>query len=80
MNNPMQQLYGGQSQSPLAPTPTQTFKASNLLGTVTPVVGDSSGTQNYSGLTGGISQYHVVFVAVAFIAIGYLLFHLMFEE
>lgn len=71
-------MMGGGSGT--APVPTQTFGASNVIGTPIPVVGDNKGTQNFAGAIGQVSQHHIVIVAVAIIAIGYILFHLNFEK
>lgn len=74
----MLSMMGGGGAS--APIPTQTFAASNIIGTPVPSVGDNKGMQDYRGAVGKISQQHVVVVAVAVIAIGYLVFHLNFEK
>lgn len=63
-----------------APVPTQTYNAANILGTAVPQVGDSKARPNYAAGVGGISSKHVVFVVVAFIAVGYLAYHLNFEK
>lgn len=76
----MDALYAGYSQAPLAPTPTMTFKASNILGTVSPQVGDNTGSQNYAGVVGGVNPYMVVGVVVALIVLGYMGFHITFGK
>ena len=70
----------GQTSSP-APVPTQGFAASNILGTPIPAIGDYRGHPNYKGNVGNnASQLQVVGVAVAFIGIGYLIYHFNFEK
>jgi len=61
--------------------PTQGFNASNILGTPVPQVGDNKGRPNYAAAVGNsINNYHVVFIVIALIGIGYLLYHFNFEK
>lgn len=61
--------------------PTQTFNATNIIGTPVPTVGDSRGVQSFAGSVGQVvDPKHVVVVAVAVIAGGYLLYHFNFEK
>jgi len=67
--------------SAIAGVPTQTFNGANILGTPVPVVGDQKGNPPYGGAVGNaVSSRHVVFIAVAIIAVGYILFHVNFEK
>ena len=69
------------NQSSAASVPTQSFNASNILGTPVPVVGDNKGRTNYTGSVGqNIPKSQVVIVAVALIGIGYLVYHFNFEK
>lgn len=71
-------MGGGTSQGPI---PTQTFNGANIIGTPVPIVGDNKGNPNYAGRVGqGITNVHIIGVAVAFIGIGYLVYHLNFEK
>lgn len=64
-----------------APVPTQNFNASNILGTPAPVVGNVKGQTNYNGSVGQqIPKIQIVLVAVAFIGVGYLVYHFNFEK
>lgn len=79
-NFSMLSMMSGQ-QGAVAPVPTQTFNGSNILGTPVPTVGDQKGNPPYAGAIGNaISSQHVVFIAVAIIAIGYFVFHWNFEK
>jgi hypothetical protein len=62
-----------------APVPTQTFNAANILGTPVPQVGDNKGNPNYAAGTGS-NKVQVVLVAVAIIAVGYVVYHVNFEK
>jgi hypothetical protein len=66
--------------SATAPIPTQTFNAANFIGTPVPMVGDNAGRPSYAAAVGAPDPKHVVLVAVAFIGIGYLVYHLNFEK
>jgi hypothetical protein len=67
--------------SATAGVPTQTFGAQNILGTPVPQVGDNKGLPNYKSRVGqGFTNTHNVIVVVAFVGIGYLLWHLNFEK
>lgn len=64
-----------------APIPTQTFNAANLIGTPVPQVGDNAGRPAYASSVGNnVNPHHVVFVVIALFAIGYVLYHINFEE
>lgn len=70
-----------QQQAGIAGVPTQTFNGSNILGTPVPVVGDQKGNMPLSGAVGNaVLSSHVVFIAVAIVVLGYLLFHINFER
>lgn len=68
------------SPSGQAPVPTQTFNASNFLGTVVPTVGDNAARPNYGAGVGSLSSKQIAIVAVILFAVGYLLYHLNFEK
>lgn len=74
----MASMMGGASAQ--GTVPTQTFNASNIIGTPVPLVGDNKARPHYAGAMGGTSDTHVVLAAVALFAVGYLLFHLNFEK
>lgn len=76
--NSMAAMMGGGKAT--APVPTQSFGASNIIGTPIPQVGDNKGSQNYSGVVGAVRQNHIVMVALAVIIGGYLLYHFNFEK
>lgn len=63
-----------------APIPTQTFNASNMIGTPVPVVGDNTARPPYAAAIGAANPKHVAIVAVALLGVGYLLYHLNFEK
>ena len=64
-----------------AGVPTQTFNAANILGTPVPAVGDNKGNPNYASRVGqGVTNTHVVLVAIGIFAVGYLVFHFNFEK
>lgn len=64
-----------------AGVPTQTFNASNILGTPVPAVGDNKARPNYAARVGqGITNTHIILVAVGIFAVGYLVFHFNFEK
>jgi hypothetical protein len=75
----VEMMQGGKSAA-MAPIPTQTFAAQNILGTAVPQVGDNKGRPNYAAAAGGMSTKTVVIVAVGFMAVGYLFYHLNFEK
>lgn len=75
----MAQMMGKNSAT--AQVPTQTFNASNILGTPVPAVGDNKARPNYAARVGqGITNTHIILVAVAIFAVGYLAFHFNFEK
>ena len=75
-----QMMGGGIGQKATASVPTQTFNAANILGTPVPQVGDNVARPNWSSAVPGISNAHIVLVALALFAIGYLAFHINFEK
>ena len=81
-NSPFSMLsMMGATPSATAGVPTQTFNASNIVGTPVPVVGDQKGNPPYGGAIGNaVSSKNVVIIAVAMIAIGYFVFHINFEK
>lgn len=69
--------------TPTASVPTVNFNAANIIGTPTPVVGNSNGTLagNYAGSVGqNIPKQQIAIIAVALIGIGYLVYHFNFEK
>jgi hypothetical protein len=77
-NNMASMMGGGPGQAPI---PTQSFSAANIIGTPVPIIGDNKGNPNYQARVGqGITNIHVIGVAVAFIGVGYLFYHLNFEK
>jgi hypothetical protein len=73
-------MMNGSKSSGTAPVPSQSFGASNILGTAVPQVGDNAARPPYSAGVGGISTKTIVLVVVALIGVGYLLYHLNFEK
>lgn len=68
------------SNAATAEIPTQTFNAANIIGTPVPVVGDNKGRPNYASKVGtGVTNTHVILVAVGLFAVGYLVYHFNFE-
>jgi hypothetical protein len=75
----MASMMGGNAAT--AGVPTQTFNASNILGTPVPAVGDNKARPDYASRVGsGVTNTHVILVAVGIFAIGYLVFHFSFEK
>lgn len=69
------------ANSATAGVPTQTFNAANILGTPVPAVGDNKARPNYASRVGqGVTNTHVILVAVAIFAVGYLVYHFNFEK
>ena len=69
--------------SDTAPIPTQTYNAANILGTAVPQVGDNKARPAYQAAVGsasGVNPTHVVLVAIAFFAVGYIIYHVNFEK
>lgn len=62
--------------------PQQTFKASGILGTPVPQVGDGKGNPNYGSAVGqsGLSDYKIAAIAGVLIVAGYGLFHFYVKE
>lgn len=73
-------MMRGNSQNGTAPVPSQSYNASNILGTAVPQVGDNKGRPNYASGVGGTSTKQIVLVVIALIGAGYLLYHLNFEK
>jgi hypothetical protein len=71
-------MQGNQQSS--AGVPTQTFNASNILGTAVPQVGNNTARPDYSKGVGNLGSKQVVIVVLILFAVGYLLFHFNFEK
>lgn len=76
----MASMMGQGSNGATASIPTQTFNSANILGTPVPLVGDNKARPNYASAVGGTNPTHIVIVAVAIFAIGYIAFHINFEK
>lgn len=76
----MASMMGQGKSGATASIPTQTFNASNILGTPVPQVGDNRARPNYAAGVGGANPTHVVITAVAIFVIGYLAWHINFEK
>ena len=63
-----------------APVPTISYDAANILGTAVPQVGDNKARPPYGLGVGTTSVKQVIIVVLAFIAIGYLAYHINFEK
>lgn len=64
----------------MAPIPTQTYNAENILGTAVPQVGDSKARPDYGQAVSGTGARQVVIVALILILVGYVAYHLNFEK
>lgn len=72
-------MMGGK-QGGVAPVPTQSYNAANILGTAVPQVGDNKARPNYAAGATGASNKQIVIVVVVLVALGYLFYHLNFEK
>lgn len=61
-----------------AGVPTQTYSASNFVGTPVPTVGQVGVTPTAQNISG--NRMHVVLIVVGLIALGYALHHWFFEK
>jgi len=71
-------MQGNQQAS--AGVPTQTFNASNILGTAVPKVGDSTPRPDYSKAVGNMGSKQIIMVVLVIFGVGYLLYHFNFEK
>jgi hypothetical protein len=71
-------MQGNQQAS--AGVPTQTFNASNILGTAVPQVGNSTPRPDYQKGVNNIGSRQVVLVVLVIFGVGYLLYHFNFEK
>lgn len=71
-------MMGGGSAT--ASVPTQTFNASNILGTPVPSVGNNKGASVAGSVGQNVPKIQIVLVAVFFIGVGYLAYHFNFEK
>ncbi len=68
------------NQSATAQTPTQTFNASNILGTAVPKVGDNTPRPDYRQGVNNLGSKQMVMVILIIFGAGYLLYHFNFEK
>lgn len=68
------------NQNGVAPVPTISYNAANILGTAVPQVGDNKGRPNYAMGVGNTSVKQVIIVVLVLIAVGYLAYHINFEK
>ena len=76
------QMRRGNANNGTGPIPTQTFRGSDIAGTVVPKVGAAQSTTGTS-LAGQFAQVqptHIVIIVLVLIAGGYLLHNFNFEE
>lgn len=71
-------MQGNQAAS--AGVPTQTFNASNILGTAVPQVGNNTPRPDYQKGVSNLGSKQVVMVVLVLFAAGYLLYHFNFEK
>lgn len=78
----IQQMRQGRANNGTGPIPTQTFRASDIAGTVVPKVGSAQSTSGTSlaGQFGTVQPTHIVIIVLVIIGAGYLLHHFNFEE
>jgi hypothetical protein len=76
------QMRKGNANNGTGPIPTQTFRASDIAGTVVPKVGSAQSTSGTSlaGQFGTVKPTHIVIIILILIGGGYLAHHLNFEE
>jgi hypothetical protein len=67
------------NQASTAGVPTQTFGASNILGTAVPAVGDSTPRPDYVKGVNNAGTKQIIVVVLVLFAVGYLLYHFNFE-
>lgn len=63
-----------------AGVPTQSFAASNFIGTPVPQLGSVGPTPNLSNTTGGGKKMHVALIIALLIVAGYVGHHYFFEK
>lgn len=68
------------NQNATAGVPTQTFNASNILGTAVPQVGNATPRPDYQKGVNNLGSKQVVLVVLIIFAAGYLLYHFNFEK
>lgn len=68
------------NQAATAQTPTQTFNASNILGTAVPQVGNSTPRPDYAKGIGNMGSKQIIMVVLVIFGVGYLLYHFNFEK
>ncbi len=71
-------MQGNQQAS--AGVPTQTFNASNILGTAVPKVGDSTPRPDYKQGVNNLGSKQMIMVILTLFGAGYLLYHFNFEK
>jgi hypothetical protein len=76
------QMRQGRANNGTGPIPTQTFRASDIAGTVVPRVGSAQSTSgtSLSGQFATVQPMHIVIIILLIIGVGYLLHHFNFEE
>ena len=71
-------MKGNQQAS--AGIPTQTFNASNILGTAVPQVGNATPRPDYKQGVGNLGSKQIIMVILVIFGAGYLLYHFNFEK
>jgi hypothetical protein len=75
------QMLSGKASTGTGPVPTQTFRGSDIAGTVIPKVGAAQATPTQmSGQFATVQPQQIVVIVLVLIAAGYLIHHLNFEE
>ena len=77
-NSVLSMMQGNQQAS--AQVPTQTFNASNILGTAVPQVGNNTARPDYAKGVSALGSKQVVMTVLILFALGYLLYHFNFEK
>lgn len=76
----VQQMVSGRA-SGTGPVPTQTFRGTDIAGTVIPKVGAAQATPaTGAGQFATVEPRQIVIIVLVLIAAGYLIHHLSFEE
>ncbi|MDE2591101.1 MAG: hypothetical protein KGL95_15695 [Patescibacteria group bacterium] len=76
----VQQMVSGRAAG-TGPVPTQTFRGTDIAGTVIPKVGAAQATPaTGAGQFATVHPQQIVIIVLVLIAAGYLIHHLSFEE
>lgn len=77
----VQQMLVGKANNGTGPVPTQTFRGSDIAGTVVPKIGAAQATPTQmAGQFATVKPTNIVVIVLVLIAAGYLVHHITFEE